>query len=105
MSSHLLPSAVAQVFNAGAARGDVTADRRDDRPLPKLAGARPDPATPEEHALDKTPQNAPNSARRIAKDFPANPEIRAASSLHGKEGVAGSSPAEGSQEPAGNGGF
>src|SRR4051794_10678593 len=99
MSSYLLPSAVAQVFDVGVARGDVTADRCDDRPFPKLAGARPDRGTPEEHALAKTPQNAQNSARRCAKDFPANPAICGDSNLHGKEGVAGSSPAEGSRTP------
>ena len=61
MTSHLLPSAVAQVLDAGAARGDVTADRRDGRPLSKLQGLD----LTEEHQ-----RNTPSPKRRKMRKIP-----------------------------------
>ena len=54
-----------------------------------------DRGTPGEHALREPPQNPHNSARRFARKIPVKRAILASPSLHGKEGVAGSSPAEG----------
>jgi hypothetical protein len=57
--------------------------------------AAADRGTPEEHAPCETPQNAPKPAPGFAPKVPVNRSIRAECNLHGKEGVAGSSPAEG----------
>jgi hypothetical protein len=59
------------------------------------SGGGSDRGTREEHTPGKKPQNAQSVVTRWQKELAANRPILAGSALHGKEGVAGSSPAEG----------